>query len=91
MNWQFLSTGNSTSPSGKLDTTDWKKMGWGFLYGLIGVLLTYATDWVAENVTGENLGAIAPILVAVYSYVAALIRKWLADNTGGTRSDQIRN
>lgn len=56
---------------------DWKKIGVGALVAMVGALLTYLTPVI----TGLDLGSATPIVVAVWSILANIARKWVADNS----------
>ena len=55
---------------------NWKKIITGAGVAVIGALLTYTTTWV----TGENFGTYTPIVVAIWSVIANVGRKWISDN-----------
>ena len=59
-----------------LDPTDFKKLGNGLLVAVLGAALTYGTEFV----TGENFGQWTPIVVAGWSVLANVGRKWIANN-----------
>lgn len=60
-----------------LSSMDWNKIGIGALVAMAGALLTYLTPIV----TGLDLGASTPIIVALWSIIANIVRKWIADYT----------
>jgi len=59
-----------------LNGMDWKKIGIGLLVALAGAVLTYGTEWLS----GADFGATTPIIVAAWSVVANIVRKWIANN-----------
>lgn len=61
-----------------LNGTDWKKIGKGLLVALAGAGLTYLTEWIS----GADFGTVTPIIVAGFSVIANLLRKWIVNNTG---------
>ena len=67
----------STSKSFSLNSMDWQKIGVGAGVAMAGALLTYLTPIV----TGLDLGASTPIVVAIWSIVTNIVRKWIADYT----------
>ena len=60
-----------------LSSYDWKKVGICAGVAVAGALLTYLTPII----TGLDLGALTPIVVAVWSIIANIVRKWIADYT----------
>lgn len=61
----------------QLNRFDWLAIGKGALVAIAGALLTYLTPVV----TGLDLGTATPIVVAVWSILANIARKWVADNS----------
>lgn len=59
-----------------LSKEDWLKIGKGALVAIVGALLTYFTTYFS----GANFGQYTPIVVAVWSVIANICRKWLAEN-----------
>lgn len=68
---------NEGSPRFSLSSMDWEKIGIGALVAVVGALLTYLTPVV----TGLDLGSSTPIVVAIWSVLANIVRKWIADYT----------
>ncbi len=68
---------NEGSPSFSLNSVDWKKIGIGAAVAVVGALLTYLTPVI----TGLDLGALTPLVVAIWSVIANIVRKWIADYT----------
>lgn len=60
-----------------LSTLDRKKIGMWALVAVIGTLLTYLTDLI-PNI---DFGVYTPIVVAGFSIIANVVRKWISDNT----------
>ena len=59
-----------------LNGMDWKKIGTGLLVALAGAVLTYGTEWLS----GADFGASTPIVVAAWSVLANIVRKWIVNN-----------
>lgn len=57
-----------------LNTFDWKKILIGSGIAATGAVLTYGTSLVANT----NFGEWTPVVVAAWSIVANIVRKWLA-------------
>lgn len=57
---------------------DLKKIGKGALIAVIGALLTYLTKVVTET----DFGAFTPVIMAFWSIVANMVKKWLSNNKG---------
>ena len=57
-----------------LNAVDWKKILIGAGVAVAGALLTYGTDIV----TKLEPGVWTPVIVAVWSIVANVVRKWIA-------------
>ena len=53
---------------------NWNKVGAGALVAVVGALLTYITSWV----TGENFGTYTPVIVAIWTTIANIGRKWVS-------------
>lgn len=68
---------NSTSPSGKLDLTDFKKLLRDATIVGVGAGLVYA----AQNVASVNFGEYTPFLVPVVSFLIDGIYRYYRDNT----------
>lgn len=60
-----------------LNSIDWKKIGIGALVAGIGAVLTYLT----EVIGGINLGEWTPVVVGIWSVIANIVRKWIADHS----------
>ena len=60
-----------------LNLIDWQKIGKGLLIALAGAFLTYGT----ETIPGIDLGWLTPLVVAGWSVIVNLLRKWIPDNT----------
>jgi len=58
----------------KLNKTDWKSIGRGALIAIAGVLLTYGS----EVITQIDFGNYTPIVVAFWSVVANVGKKFLS-------------
>lgn len=65
------------APKGQLNATDWKKIGRGAFYSVIGVLAAYVT----EVLPGVELGAATPYVQAGWAILANVIAKLISDNT----------
>jgi hypothetical protein len=65
-----------TSQKLSLNLLDRKKIGKGALIAVIGVLLTY----VADLIPTIDFGAYTPIVVAGFSVLANIVRKWIVSN-----------
>jgi len=68
---------NEGSTRFSLNSIDWQKIGIGAGVAIAGALLTYLTPIV----TGLDLGAFTPIVVALWSVIVNVVRKWIADYT----------
>jgi hypothetical protein len=60
-----------------LNSIDWKKIGIGALVAGVGALLTYLT----EVIGGIDLGEWTPVVVGIWSVIANIVRKWVADHS----------
>jgi len=60
-----------------LSKEDWLSIGKGALVATVGALLTYFTAYFS----GANFGQYTPIVVAIWSVVANVARKWIAQNS----------
>jgi hypothetical protein len=58
-----------------LSSIDWKKIGVGALVAITGAVLTYLTPII----TNLELGQWTPIVVAVWSVIANVVRKWITE------------
>ena len=65
------------SPRWVLDKQDFKKIGVGALVAVVGALLTY----VSQVMTGVDFGEWTPVIVAVWSVIANIGRKWVTDHS----------
>lgn len=65
------------SKSFKINSLDWKKIGVGAGVAIVGALLTYVSSWI----TDVDFYGWTPIVVAVWSVIANIGRKWVADNS----------
>lgn len=61
-----------------INREDFKKICMGALVAIVGALLTYLTDLI-PNI---DYGAWTPIVMAAWSVIANLVRKWLTNNDG---------
>ena len=68
---------DSTSKRFFLNSIDWAKIGKGLLIALAGALLTYLTE-LSINI---DFGNYSLLIVALWSAVVNVIRKWLVDHT----------
>lgn len=59
-----------------LNKEDLKKIGIGALMAILGALLTYVTETIGQ----VELGDYTPIVVAVWSIVANIARKYLLES-----------
>jgi hypothetical protein len=73
-----LSTGASTSPAGKLDLTDFRKILVSAAVLAAGVFLT---EWEKGLATEVDIGEWTAVMVAANSFLVNGLRKLLADNT----------
>lgn len=64
------------SPRGKLNANDWRKIGMGLAMAVVGAILTYVT----EALPNVELGSMQPVVMAGWSVLANLVRKWITDN-----------
>lgn len=62
-----------TSKQFTLNTIDWKKIGKGALIAVIWVLMTYLADLIPTI----DFGVYTPIVVAGFSILANIVRKWM--------------
>jgi hypothetical protein len=60
-----------------LSSADLKKLGVGMLIAVSGAVLTYGSEWVS----GTSFGLWTPLIVAGWSVVANLLRKFVTDTT----------
>lgn len=60
-----------------LSLVDLKKLGVGMLIAVSGAVLTYGSEWVS----GTSFGLWTPLIVAGWSVVANLLRKFVVDTT----------
>lgn len=60
-----------------LNTADVKKIGIGAGIAVAGALLTYLTQVISET----DFGVYTPIVVAGFSVVANIVRKFIADHS----------
>jgi len=67
----------SKSKTGKLDSTDWRKIGTGAAVAVLGAILTYATEIIPDL----ELGDYGPMLAAGLAVLVNVIRKILTDNS----------
>ncbi|MBI5071659.1 hypothetical protein HZB93_02065 [Candidatus Falkowbacteria bacterium] len=56
-----------------LDQVDWKKVLTGLGIALVGAAMTYISGWI----TGVDFGAWTPLVVAGWSAITNLVRKFL--------------
>jgi len=63
------------SKPGKLDGTDFKKLGKGLLIAVGGAAVTYLAEWTGE----ADFGAYTPIVTAAAAFGINLVRKLIAD------------
>jgi hypothetical protein len=61
-----------------LNKEDFKRIGMGAAVAVTGALLTY----LSQVITTIDFGAYTPIIMAVWSVVANIVRKWLTNNEG---------
>lgn len=66
----------NSSSKFSLNSADLKKIGIGFLVALSGAALTY----VSQVITSIDFGGWTPIVVAGFSVLSNIVRKWIADN-----------
>lgn len=64
------------SPSGKLDGTDWGKLGKGILIAAGGAAVTYLSQWVSD----VDFGVYTPIVTAAAAFAVNFIRKLAVNN-----------
>lgn len=62
------------SKSMSMNTMDWKKIGMGALVAVVWVLLTYVTDLIPTI----DFWPYTPIVVAGFSVLANIVRKWMS-------------
>ena len=67
------------SKSFALNATDWRKVFMGLVVALAGA----ASAWLTEQVPGIDFGNYSLIAAAVGATLANLLRKFVADNSGG--------
>lgn len=61
-----------------LNQVDWLKIGKGLLIVVSGAGLTYLTEVIANI----DLGAWTPMVVAGWSTIVNIVRKWVSDHCG---------
>jgi len=59
-----------------LNSLDWKKIGKWALVAVVWVLLTY----VADLIPTIDFGVYTPVVVAIFSILANIVRKWIVSN-----------
>lgn len=64
------------STPGKLDGTDWKKLGKGILIAAGGAAVTYLSQWASET----DFGVYTPIVTAAAAFAVNFIRKLAVNN-----------
>lgn len=62
----------------QLNSTDVKKILVGLGVALAGAALTY----ISSVITSVDFGSWTPIVVAAFSVVANVVRKWISENGG---------
>lgn len=67
------------SPVGTLNKTDWKKIAVGAGIAVAGAALTYLTEVIPTVDLGEVW---TPIVMAGWSVLANIVRKWLTSTQG---------
>lgn len=67
---------NKQSPAGQLNSIDLKKIGIGALVAVVGALLTY----ISQEITQIDFGEYTPVVVAMWSIFANVVRKLLQGN-----------
>jgi len=67
----------SNSPRFVLNKVDWVQIGKGLLIAIVGAGLTYLTEWL----TSADLGSWTPVVVAGWSVITNIVRKWIAENS----------
>lgn len=65
----------SNSSSLSLNGNDYKKLGVGLAIAVTGAIITYITEWIS----GASFGEATPLIVAGWSVVVNIIRKFIAD------------
>lgn len=61
-----------------LNSYDWKKIFIGLGVALAGAALTY----FSEIITTIDFGSWTPVVVAAFSVLANVVRKWISENGG---------
>lgn len=64
-----------------LEKSEWISVGKGALIAIVGSLLTYFTAFFAKT----NFGEMTPIIVAVWSVLVNIARKWISSNNTETK------
>ena len=67
---------DSNSPKFKLNNLDLAKLGKGLLIALTGCAITYLTDLIPSI----DWGTWTPLVVAGWSFLANVVRKWVINN-----------
>lgn len=67
----------NSSTKFSLNNVDWKKIAVGAGVAITGALLTY----ISQTLTTVDFGQYTPIVVAFWSVVANIVRKWMSDYT----------
>lgn len=62
----------------KLNQEDLKKIGVGALVAVVGALLTY----FSETIASVDFGDLTPVVMALWSVVANIVRKFLTNSSG---------
>lgn len=65
-----------------LEKSEWVSVGKGALVAIVGALLTYFTAFFA----GANFGQYTPIVVALWSVLANIARKWVDEQNIKSKS-----
>ncbi len=55
---------------------NWGKIGAGLLVAIAGAVLTYVSSWIVN----VDFGAYTPIIMAVWTTIANIARKYISDN-----------
>lgn len=76
----------STSPAGKLDVVDFKKLLRNLLVVAAGAVLTYLSQWVSGTDFGSWNGIIVPLVAGLIDAA----RKWLTNQTPTENTPEVK-
>lgn len=79
---RIMNVQKTGSPKGKLSSVDYGEIGEVFLIGLLGVILTFVTNFISGDILATALGSDGQAaLIAIWTLVAKFIRNLVSDTT----------